>query len=75
MNIDLDVEVAAILRAHAAEVGLSEGEIVDRAIRAYDLRSLIARVRQRSDLDLLAVDPNQLSFEVVPPRQLVDRLG
>jgi len=51
MNIDLDVEVAAILRAHAAEVGLSEGEIVDRAIRAYDLRSLIARVRQRSDLD------------------------
>jgi len=51
MNIDLDVEVAAILRAHAAEVGLSEGEIVDRAIRAYDLRSLIARVRERSDLD------------------------
>ena len=51
MNIDLDVEVAAILRAHAAEVGLCEGEIVDRAIRAYDLRSLIARVRERSDLD------------------------
>ena len=51
MNIDLDVEVAAILRAHAAQVGLSEGEIVDRAIRAYDLRSLIARVRERSDLD------------------------
>jgi len=51
MNIDLDVEVAAILRAHAAEVGLSEGEIVDRAIRAYDLRSIIARVRERSDLD------------------------
>ena len=51
MNIDLDVEVAANLRAHAAEVGLSEGEIVDRAIRAYDLRSLIARVRERSDLD------------------------
>ena len=51
MNIDLDVEVAAILRAHAAEVGLSEGEIVDLAIRAYDLRSIIARVRERSDLD------------------------
>ena len=51
MNIDLDVEVAAILRAHAAEVGLSEGEIVDRAIRAYDLRSLIARDPERSDLD------------------------
>ena len=27
------------------------------------------------DLDLLAVDPKQLSFEVVTPRQLVDRLG
>lgn len=27
------------------------------------------------DLDLLAVDPNQLSFEVVTPRQFVDRLG
>ena len=27
------------------------------------------------DLDLLAVDPNHLSFEVVTPRQLVDRLG
>ena len=51
MSIDLDAEVAAILRAHAAGARLSEGEIVDRAIRAYDLRSLIARVRERSDLD------------------------
>jgi hypothetical protein len=30
---------------------VSEGEIVDRAIRAYDLRSLIARIHERSDLD------------------------
>jgi len=30
---------------------LSEAEIVDRAIRAYDLRSLVARIRERSDLD------------------------
>ena len=44
MSIDLDAEVAAILRAHAAEAHLSEGEIVDRAIRAYDLRALIARI-------------------------------
>jgi hypothetical protein len=51
VSIDLDAEVAAILRAHAAEARLSEGEIVDRAIRAYDVRSLIARVRERSDLD------------------------
>jgi len=51
MSIDLDAEVAAILRAHAADAHLSEGEIVDRAIRAYDLRLLIARIRERSDLD------------------------
>jgi hypothetical protein len=51
MSINLDAEVAAILRAHAAEAHLSEGEIVDRAIRAYDLRALIARIRERSDLD------------------------
>ena len=51
VNIDLDAEVASILRAHAAEAHLSEGEIIDRAIRGYDLRSLIARIRERSDLD------------------------
>jgi hypothetical protein len=51
VNVDLDAEVASILRAHAAEAHLSEGEIIDRAIRAYDLRSLIARIRERSDLD------------------------
>jgi hypothetical protein len=51
VSIDLDAEVAAILRAHAAEAHMTEGEIVDRAIRAYDLRSLIARIRERSDLD------------------------
>ncbi|MDQ2759104.1 MAG: hypothetical protein M3Y17_01365 [Actinomycetota bacterium] len=51
LRIDLDAEVAAILRAHAAETHLSEGEIIDRAIRAYDLRSLLAQIRERSDLD------------------------
>lgn len=50
MNVDLDAEVASILRSHAAEAHVSEGEIVDRAIRAYDLRSLVARIRSRSDL-------------------------
>jgi hypothetical protein len=30
---------------------VSEGEIVDRAIRALDLRSVVARIRERSDLD------------------------
>jgi Ribbon-helix-helix protein, copG family len=51
LSIDLDAEVTAILRAHAAETHLSEGEIIDRAIRAYDLRSLLAQIRERSDLD------------------------
>jgi hypothetical protein len=50
VNVDLDTEVASILRSHAAEAHVSEGEIVDRAIRAYDLRSLVARIRARSDL-------------------------
>lgn len=51
LNIDLDAEVASILRSHAAEAHVSEGEIIDRAIRAYDLRALITRIRERSDLD------------------------
>lgn len=51
MNIDLDAEVVSILRTHAAEAHVSEGEVVDRAIRAYDLRSLVARIRERSDMD------------------------
>ncbi|MGH2842226.1 MAG: hypothetical protein ACRDKL_01385 [Solirubrobacteraceae bacterium] len=51
MSIDLDADVAAIVRAHAAQTHLSEGEIIDRAIRAYDLRSLLAQIRERSDLD------------------------
>jgi hypothetical protein len=50
VNVDLDAEVASIC-SHAAEAHVSEGEIVDRAIRAYDLRSLVARIRSRSDLD------------------------
>ena len=51
VNIDLDADVAAILRVHAEQAHVSEGEIVDRAIRAYDLRSLLAQIRERSDLD------------------------
>jgi ethanolamine utilization protein EutA (predicted chaperonin) len=51
VHIDLDAEVASILRSHAAEAQVSEGEIVDRAIRAYDLRLLVARIHARSDLD------------------------
>jgi hypothetical protein len=51
LSIDLDAEVAAILRARATEAHVSEGEIVARAIRAYDLRALVARIRERNDLD------------------------
>lgn len=54
VNIDLEAEVASILRSHAAEAHISEGEIVDRAIRAYDPRSLVAGFRERSDLDAAA---------------------
>jgi len=51
LSVDLDAEVGSILRSYAAEAHVTEGEIVDRAIRAYDLRSLVARIRARSDLD------------------------
>jgi len=51
VTLDLDDEVASILEASAADARVSEGEIVDRAIRAIDLRALVARIRERSDLD------------------------
>jgi hypothetical protein len=51
MSVELDGEVASLLRTYAAQAKVSEGEVVDRAVRAYDLRSLLARVRAGSDLD------------------------
>jgi hypothetical protein len=51
VSVDLDADVAAILRKHAAEAHVSEGEILDRAVRAYDLRALLAHLQARSDLD------------------------
>lgn len=51
VSVDLDAEVAAILRNHAAQAHVSEGEILDRAVRAYDLRALLARLQTKSDLD------------------------
>jgi hypothetical protein len=35
----------------SAEAPVSEGKILDRAVRAYDLRALLARLRAKSDLD------------------------
>ena len=51
LSVDLDTEVAAILRKHAADAHVIEGEILDRAVRAYDLRALLARLQAKSDLD------------------------
>jgi phosphopantetheine adenylyltransferase len=51
VTVELDVEVAAMLREHAAVEHVSEGEIVERALRAADLRALVGRIRARSDLD------------------------
>jgi hypothetical protein len=51
VSVDLDAEVAAILRKHAAEARVREGEILDRAVRAYDLRALLTRLQAHSELD------------------------
>jgi len=51
VTLDLDQEVAALLAACAADAQVSVGEIVERAVRAMDLRALVARIRGRSDLD------------------------
>jgi Ribbon-helix-helix protein, copG family len=51
ISVELDAELLSRLRAQAAEANVSEGEIVERALRVADLRALIAQVRSRSDLD------------------------
>ena len=51
VTIDLDQEVAALLEACAAEAHVSEGEVVERAVRALDLRALVMQIRERSDLE------------------------
>jgi len=51
VTIEVDDEVAALLAASAVEAQISEGEFVERALRAMDLRNLVAQIRQRSELD------------------------
>ena len=51
LSIELDVDVVSWLRAQSADGHVTEGEIVERALRAADLRALAARIRSRSDLD------------------------
>ena len=51
VSVELDTGVAAILRKHAAEAHATEGEIIDRALRAYDLRAVLRRLQATSELD------------------------
>jgi len=51
VSVELDAELASLLRAHAADAHVTEGEVVERALRAFDLRALVAQTRSRSDLD------------------------
>jgi hypothetical protein len=51
VTVELDVEVAAMVREQAATEHVSEGEIVERALRTADLHALVERIRGRSDLD------------------------
>jgi hypothetical protein len=51
VSLDLDPEVLRLVRARAAESGLSESEILERAFCAFDLRDLLKDIRSRSDLD------------------------
>ncbi len=51
IQLQLDHEVASLLQARAAEANLGEEEIVERALRAFDLRVLFGEIRARSDLD------------------------
>lgn len=53
--LDLDPEVAGLLREHAQGEGVTEGEIVSRAVRVLDIRAVAADIRSRSDLDEDAV--------------------
>ena len=50
ITVELDADVVSLLRAHAATAQVSEAEIVERALRAFDLRALVAHIRGRSDL-------------------------
>ncbi|CAN5727149.1 hypothetical protein BH20ACT23_BH20ACT23_15560 [soil metagenome] len=51
VSVELDAELASLLSAHAADARVTEGEVVERALRAFDLRALVAQIRSRSDLD------------------------
>ena len=51
VTVELDTDVALLLRERAAEAEVSEGEIVGLALRASGLRALVVQIRSRGDLD------------------------
>jgi hypothetical protein len=51
ISVELDSELVLRLRAQALEAHVTEGEIVERALRMADLRALVGQIRSRSDLD------------------------
>ena len=51
IQLQLDAEVASLQHARAAEANVGEGEIVERALRAFDLRGLVGEIRARSNLN------------------------
>ena len=44
ISVELDAEVASLLRPHAVDADVTEGEIVERAL---DLRALVALASRR----------------------------
>ncbi len=51
VSVDLDAEVAEILRQRAADAHISKGEIIDRAVRDGFRRTLMAGLQAKSELD------------------------
>ena len=51
VSLEFHSEVLRLLQARAAESGLSESEILERAFCAFDLQNLLKDIRSRSDLD------------------------
>jgi len=49
--LGFDREVAVLLATCAADAQVSDGKIVERPLRATDLRARVARLRDRSDFD------------------------
>jgi hypothetical protein len=51
VTLDLDAEVASTIEARLHTPRSLRARSSDRTIRAIDLRALVARIRERSDLD------------------------